>query len=97
MTTRRLPPMDPWENPVVEFDFAGLLDAVDSAAVLVAVVQGADPTPGNILSGAHQIIGAKVYQRVNGGVSGTSYKLTCRGTGGVEQRVIVGVLPVQTA
>lgn len=95
MTT--LPETDPYENPVVEFDFSDELDAVDSAAVSITTAAGRDVNAATVLSGALQITGTSVFQRVIGGVNGTDYKLRCEAVRGSDQRVRTGLLPVRRA
>lgn len=74
---------DPLESVVLMFDFSGELSSIDIASVSVTAYGGAgDPTPLNLLSGAHQISGNKVYQRISGGVDGVRYKTKCVGTKG---------------
>lgn len=85
--------MDPWENPVIEFDFYGELTAISAVVVSVA--------PGGItfLEGAPQIVGTSVYQRIKPGITidKTNYTLRCEATGGLERRVRSAVLPVRRA
>lgn len=89
--------MDPFENPVVEFDFSAELDAVDSAVVSVRIINGRDIAAASVLSGAVQVLGAKATQRVNGGVDGVDYELRCEAVRGTTKRVLTGVLPVRRA
>lgn len=83
--------MDPWENPVVQFDFDGELSSVDSAMVTI--------TPGGaeLLDGAIQIVGTSVFQRIKSGAATdkTNYNIRCEAVGGIDRRVLVGVLPVR--
>lgn len=95
MTT--LPETDPYENPVVEFDFVDELDAVDSAVVSITTATGRDVNAASVLSGALQITGASVFQRVVGGVAGADYKLRCEAVRGSDKRVRTGLLPIRAA
>lgn len=61
--TKMLDEMNPFEDPVLEFDFTGDLVAVDSAVVSVS------PGGVDLLDGAYQIVGAVVYQRVKSAVA----------------------------
>lgn len=94
-----LPDTDPAENPVVEFDFSGELDAVDAAVVSVVVERGRDADPAALLEGPPQIDGVRVYQRIasSAAVPGVDYRLRCEATHGTDLRVRAGILPVRTA
>jgi hypothetical protein len=93
MTTMMLPEADPWENPVVEFDFTGELASVDSATVSI------EPGGAGLLDGALQITGAVVYQRVKSDMLAdkTNYYIRCQGTGGVDRRVRAAYIPARKA
>lgn len=86
--------MDPWENPVVEFDFSADLASVDGTPVITI-------TPGGIglLDGAPQIVGASVLQRIKPDIAldKTNYTMICKASGGVERRVRAAILPVRKA
>lgn len=90
-------PMDPFENPIIEFDFSDELDGIDTAAVSIQVTAGVDAAPGSMIDGAHQITGTKVYQRFSGGLVGVDYKVRCEVVRGVTKRVRAGILPVRRA
>lgn len=85
--------MDPWENPVIEFDFAGELAVIDSASVSIS------PGGPAMLDGAPQINGASVYQRIKSGAAldATNYHIRCEAVDGVERRVRAAVILVRRA
>ncbi len=91
--TKTFDEMDPWENPVIEFDFAGELAAVDTAVVEV--------TPGGpeLLDGVCQISGAGVYQRIKSEAmtAGVNYRFRCKAAHGLDKRVRSAILPVRDA
>lgn len=91
--SQTLPQTDPWENPVVEFDFAGELASIDSATVTIA------PGGAGLLDGALQIIGASVFQRIKSAATTdkTNYTLRCEAQGGADRRVRSAILPARTA
>lgn len=92
-----LPETDPYENPVIEFDFAAELDGVDSATVSVSVASGRDPSPIDLVDGAPQISTTKVLQAIasNMAVDGVDYRIRCEAVRGTDKRVLVGILPVR--
>jgi hypothetical protein len=92
-----LPNKDPAESVIVEFDFTGELTTPSIAVVSVVTESGHDPGPESILQGSPQIIGAKVYQRLNGGVQDVDYHLRCEATQGDDVRVLADTLPVRIA
>ena len=96
-TPAMLPDKDPAESVVVEFAFDGELVAIDTAAVTIALLNGADPGMAAMLVGPAQIQGTSVLQRVSAGVDLVNYKLRCTATHGVNVRVQAAVLPVRTA
>lgn len=89
-----LPAMDPAENPVIEFDFAGELPAIDQ-------VLSVEITPGGatLLDGAPQIVGTSVLQRIKPDITNidTNYTVRCVALGGTDRRVRAATLPVRRA
>lgn len=85
------------ESVVLEFVFANDLDAIDSAAVHVAPINGNDPAAGAMLVGSPQVSGTSVLQRVKPGINAINYALTCRAVHGADARVLRAVLPVRAA
>ena len=85
--------MDPAENPVIEFVFAGELASIDSAVVSIS------PLGATLLDGAPQIVGTSVLQRIRHGVAfdQTNYVVRCDALSGVDRRVRAATLPVRTA
>ena len=70
---------EPGEIVIVTFDFSALASVLSNAAIVVTTVNGAaDPSPASLLSGAAQITGATVLQKIQGGVNGAVYKLHCQ-------------------
>lgn len=90
-----LPDKDPAESVVVEFAFDGELAAIDSAVVSIAVIDGADPAAAAMLTGALQIQGTNVLQRISVGVDQVNYELRCVATHGADVRVNRAILPVR--
>lgn len=88
------PTKHPDEAFAIEIDFSKYATALDSASVAIRVQSGTDATPGSVLSGSVQIVGAKVRQRVTGGVDGVRYILKVAGTAGADTWVDESVLPV---
>lgn len=87
---------DPYENPVIEFDFAGELASISGTpAITVTPINGADAGAMAILSGAFQILGTSVFQRVDGGLININYELRCEASDGVNKRVRTAILPVR--
>lgn len=95
--TRYLPETDPFENPVVEFDFAGELTAIDSYTVSVEAINGRSPSASSLIDGTPQISGTSVLAAIksNVGANQIDYKIRCEATQGVTKRVRVGVLPMR--
>lgn len=86
----------PVENPVVTFDFTGELGPITGTPVItVTPINGADPGAMAMLSGAFQISGSTVLQRVVNGLDNINYKLYCEASDGVNIRVRAAVLPVR--
>ena len=64
----------------------------------VIVVDGADPTPSNLLSGGTTIIGSKIYQQVHNGIAGVIYRLVATVTTSAGNTLVaLGDLPVYSA
>lgn len=91
-------PKTPAESVIVEFDFSAELAAVTSATMAIrALGTDTDPLAAQVLIGTHQVVGARVLQRVGGGVSRVDYELACVATHGEDIRELVGVLKVRPA
>jgi hypothetical protein len=74
--TQTFSPKDPSEIIVVSCDFAAVCAAPSNAVVTAQHDDGpADASPQALISGAAQINGTVVLQRLQGGVEGTAYKL----------------------
>jgi hypothetical protein len=91
--TKLLPETDPRENPVLEFDFDGDLESITT------VVLNVTPSGVDLLDGAHQVVGAIVYQRIKRGVAlaNTNYHIDCEATDGVNYRVRAAIIPMRAA
>lgn len=69
---------DPTETITVTFDFSALTSALSSPVVTCALVAGtADSNPSAMLSGSATVNGAKVLQKIAGGLDGATYDLRC--------------------
>lgn len=88
-------PKDPAETYPIEFNFSAVMSSVTGATVTVSVVGGVDESPGDVLDGAPQMTGAKVYQRIKAGVAGCIYKLRCEATDGANVYAVTDNLPVR--
>lgn len=71
-------PKDPEEAVTLTFDFTRLTALPSSPVFEVEVVQGHDPNPQNILDFLPYVEGAKVRQRVAGGVADCTYNVRCK-------------------
>jgi hypothetical protein len=65
------------EIVTVMFDFTALTTTAANATVAPTIAGGSDTSPSGILNGYPTIVGAKVYQKIQAGNVGTTYKLTC--------------------
>lgn len=76
-------PRHPAESEPLGFGFSARLaegETVSSAVFTIEVVEGTDPEPASMLSGAPTTTSTGAFQRVAGGVDGCTYKLTCVAT-----------------
>ena len=82
----------------LSFDFSQVLasgETISTATCTVLVIDGTDSNPSNVLSGGTSIIGFKVYQQVQSGVAGVTYRLvTTVTTSAGNTLVALGDLPV---
>lgn len=70
---------DPAEIVTVTFDFSGVATACAAPVVSISVIAGRDDAgSAGMLSGAPQIDGTSVLQRLIGGIDGNTYKLRCQ-------------------
>jgi hypothetical protein len=93
------PPKDPAESIVVTFDFTTIsgVTTVSTPVIDVSVVKGTDAAPSALKSGSASVQGAKVLQRIVGGVDGCVYELHCQAdTPDGSRYVISEVLAVET-
>lgn len=93
---------DPGEAFACAFDFSRELNEgetlVGTPEVIVAVVTGTDTSPAAIKSGAPVIEGARVLQRLVGGVAGVTYSITCLATTSEGNTLArAAILPVEVA
>lgn len=96
----KLPAKDPVEIKLVEFLFANQLDeavTLVSATVSCTVQNGVDAAYGSVLSGAAVIVGTTVLQRVQAGVDGVDYRLSCVATdANALVHKVAATMPVRT-
>lgn len=92
-----LEPKDPAEAYAVEFKFDRVLSSITGATCTVSLLAGTDTTPSALLDGAAQISGTSVYQRIQSGEAGCTYKLRCEATDGTETYVLTASMGVVTA
>jgi len=92
-----LEPKDPAEAYAIEFKFDRVLAAVTNATCTVSLLAGTDDDPDALLSGPPQRNGASVYQRIQSGVAGCTYKLRCEATDGTETYVLAASIGVVRA
>lgn len=92
--TTRFEDKEVGETVTLEFDFSGKAAAVASPVVTVTVASGTDSSPSAILSGSPAVVGAKVFQRVTGGVNGVVYAIECQANNGADVLTIDALLPV---
>lgn len=91
-------PKTPAESVVIEFDFSAELDTVSSATMAIrALGTDTDPLASAVLVGPHQVVGARVLQRVGGGVNRVNYEIICVATHGSDIRELAGTLRVRPA
>lgn len=86
------------ENEQFTFDFSTVLgstETINSASMVVQVVDGTDPTPSAILVGSPSISGARVAQRISGGLDQVTYRLELSATTSLSNvYTLVADLPV---
>lgn len=89
------------ESELFTFDYSLVLEPgeiITSASSNVIVMNGSDPTPNAILVGSPGIVGAKVSQRITGGVNETTYRLEMTANTSLGNIYIaVGDLPIYDA
>ena len=88
----------PGETVTAEFDFGpdvAFGDSLSSVQVFATTVLGTDPGASAVAGGIAQVKGARVYQRLIGGLAGCSYRIECRATTVAGNVLILArVLPV---
>jgi hypothetical protein len=92
-------PKDPAESLVITWDFSTIsgVTAVSAPVPAVSVLKGSDANPATMLSGSPSIQGAKVLQRIVGGISGCVYEMRCQADAQDGNRYVISEeLPVQT-
>jgi len=86
------------EKKPLSFDFTEVLAPTETlltATCTVIVVDGVDATPSSILSGSATITGTIVYQKVQAGVAGVTYRLVMTVTTSAGSTLVaIGDLPV---
>lgn len=69
----------PGETVTVTFDFSALATACSNPVVNISVESGiVDASASSMISGAPQVSGTSILQRVTGGLAGNAYKITCQ-------------------
>ena len=86
------------ENEQFTFDFSTVLgstETISSASMVVQVKDGTDPNPSDILVGTPTISGARVAQRIYGGLDQVTYRLEMSATTSLSNvYTLVADLPV---
>ncbi len=86
------------ESEQFTFDFSTIIasgETISSAAIVVEVKDGTDPTPSAIVIGSPTISGSRVAQRIAGGLDGVTYRLEMTITTSLTNvYTLVGDLPV---
>ena len=82
----------------LSFDFSQVLatgETLSTASCSVLVIDGVDANPSNLLSSGASIVGSKVYQQVQNGVAGVTYRLVVTVTTSAGSTLVaLGDLPV---
>jgi hypothetical protein len=82
----------------LSFDFSQVLatgETLSTASCSVLVIDGVDANPSNLLSSGASIVGNKVYQQVQNGVAGVTYRLVVTVTTSAGSTLVaLGDLPV---
>ena len=88
----------PQERIVCEFDFTSELpvgDVVEATEFTLTTVLGTDSAPEALLHGAALVKGARIFQKLQGGLADSSYRVTCQiSTQSGRILVLSRVLPV---
>jgi hypothetical protein len=96
--SRIWPAKYPQERITVEFDFGRDLSAADQVStvqLVLTTVLGTDAAPESLLFGAAQIKGARVFQQLQGGLAGCSYRVQAQATTQNNNLLVLArVLPV---
>jgi hypothetical protein len=86
------------ENKPLSFDFNPVLtsgETLSTSSCSVIVLDGTDASPSSLLDGSTSISANKVYQQVQGGVAGVTYRLIVTTTTSANNvYVAIGDLPV---
>ena len=86
------------ENEQFTFDFSPIMasgETISSAACVVQVKEGSDPSPSSIMVGSPVVSGQTAAQRISGGLDGVIYRLEMTATTSLTNvYTIVADLPV---
>jgi hypothetical protein len=86
------------ENKPLSFDFSQVLtvgETLSTSSCSVIVIDGTDSNPSNLLAGGSSINANKVYQQVQNGVAGVTYRIVATVTTSAGNTLIaLGDLPV---
>jgi hypothetical protein len=83
LDSRIWPDKYPQERITVEFDFGRDLspgDPISTVQLALTTVLGTDASPQSMLFGAAQIKGSRVFQQLQGGLAGCSYRVQAQAT-----------------
>jgi bifunctional N-acetylglucosamine-1-phosphate-uridyltransferase/glucosamine-1-phosphate-acetyltransferase GlmU-like protein len=82
----------------LSFDFSQVLatgETLSTAICTVLVIDGVDASPSSLLSGGASIIGSKIYQQVQSGTAGVTYRIVATITTSAGNTLVaLGDLPV---
>lgn len=96
LKTKTLSPKAPDEIIAVSFDFARLVDSVDSVVlVAVTVHKGVDANPAAMILNSPIISGTIVSQLLQSGVDGVYYKVRVLVAVGQQRYGLAAILPVR--
>lgn len=86
------------ETKSLSFDFTQVLasgETLSTVTCTIVVVDGVDASPASVLAGGASIIGTKIYQKVQNGVAGVTYRLIATVTTSASNTLVaIGDLPV---
>jgi len=85
----------PAEIITITFDFSAIVKTLSLPVIAIEVISGTDINVMSMLLGTPQISGKRVLQRIQAGIRGTVYKVSCLITSdGIEKFELSGELTV---